>query len=79
MALGMAKRSKRNTTHVYTSTKVEYEKVIFRVLSLIMLLGMMFVDSHWSVNLPESAYLLVIGAILGVDIPALTRRFIKKF
>ena len=75
----MARKSKKNITHVYTSTKVEYDKVIFRVVCFGVLLTLMFFDSNWDIDLPETAYLLIIGAILGVDIPALTRRFLKKF
>jgi len=75
----MKKRSKKNTTHVYTSTRVEYEKILFRLGNFFVLLSMFFVDSHWNLTLPETGYILVLGAILGVDIPALTRRFLRKF
>jgi hypothetical protein len=75
----MAKRSKRNTTHVYTSTRVEYDKVLFRVGNFFVLLSMFYADSHLELTIPETGYLLVLGAILGVDIPSLTRRFLKKF
>lgn len=75
----MARKRKKNTTHVYTSTKVENEKVVFRGVNFLVLLSLFFIDSHWSIDLPETIYILVVGAILGVDIAALARRFIKKF
>ena len=75
----MARKSKKNITHVYTTTKVETDKTIFRVFNFFVLLAIAFVDDITAVNFPETVYLLMVGAILGVDVPALTRRFLKKF
>lgn len=74
----MARKPKKNITHVYTSTRVEYEKILFRVSNFFVLLSILFVDAHWTIDMPETVYLLLIGAILGVDVPALVRRFLKK-
>ena len=75
----MRKRLKKNITHVYTSTKVEESKAVWRVYNFFVLLSMAFLQAELHIALPETGYLLVIGAILGVDMPALVRRFLKKF
>jgi hypothetical protein len=72
-------RSKRNTIHAYTTTKVEENKAIVRLSTFFVLLSLLFIDSNWDIELPETLYILLVGAILGVDIPALTRKFLKKF
>ena len=74
----MPGRRKRNIKHVYTTTKIEETKAIWRIANFILLLVMGFIQAELGVSLPETSYLLVIGAILGVDVPSLVRRFLKK-
>jgi hypothetical protein len=74
----MRKKQKKNITHVYTSTRVEENKAIWRLYNFLVLLAMAGMQGLLHINFPETGYLLVIGAILGVDVPALVRRFIKK-
>ena len=74
----MRKKQKKHTRHTYTTTKVEEQKAIWRMYSFIVLLSMIGAQAFLSVHLPETGFILVIGAILGVDVPALVRRFLKK-
>lgn len=74
----MQRRLKKNIIHVYTTTKVEQDKALWRFYNFIVLVAMAFIQALLNVNFPETGYLLVIGAILGVDVPALVRRFLKK-
>lgn len=74
----MRKRLKKNITHVYTSTKVEESKAVWRLYNFIVLVSMAVMQSFLTVSFPETGYLLVIGAIVGVDAPALVRKFLKK-
>lgn len=74
----MPKKQKKSTKHEYTTTSLELEKVVFRVSNFIVLFAIFFVDGTWDVQIPETVYIILIGAILGVDIPSLTRRFLRK-
>jgi hypothetical protein len=75
----MPKRRKKNITHVYTTTRVEETKAVYRVCNYFVLLTLLIIDAKFSIHIPETAYILVLGSILGVDIPALTRKFLKRF
>lgn len=74
----MPRKQKKNITHVYTSTRVEENKALWRLYNFLVLLSMAAIQGLLNITFPETGYLLVIGAILGVDVPALVRRFLKK-
>lgn len=78
MATCMRRKQKKNITHEYTSTRVEENKALWRLYNIIVLSAMAAVQVLFGVDFPETGYLLVIGAILGVDVPSLVRRLLKK-
>ena len=67
--------------HVYTSTRVEEHKATWRWSNFIVLAVLIFIQKKIGVEFADSIYLLVVGAILGVDVASvidIAKRVFKK-
>ena len=74
----MAKKTKHDTHHEYTSIKQHQHGIWFRLSNICVLILMLSLEKIFDVQFGEYVYVLVFCAILGYDMVGLLD-FINKF
>lgn len=69
---------KKNTPTVYISIKQLDNQVWFRIINYLALVTLALIEHYLNVHFSDSTYLLLIGAIVGLDVRSLTRKFIQR-
>lgn len=75
----MKEKYKNDIMHEYTSTRVEQHKTTWRWSNFIVLGVLVCIEKYIGVHFDDVIYLLVVGAILGVDFMPLIAQLRKIF
>lgn len=75
----MKEKYTKSIMHEYTSTKVDTRKNFWRWSNFIVLGVLVFIQKQIGVEFSDAIYMLVVGAILGVDFVPLMEQIGKFF